>query len=193
MARCIQCRHENIEGALFCDQCGANLDDDLPFQVVRPRRQTDTLIDPGLTGPSAERPETVVLDDRDEKEEPPPPPDEPSETYYLITPSGRRIAVPAREQVILGRMDSRSGVRPDIDLSQEGAGQAGVSRRHCRLIWRAGQWFVEDLMSTNYTLINGIRIASHTPTPMAAGDEIRLGKLILTVGQALSGSRAQVG
>jgi pSer/pThr/pTyr-binding forkhead associated (FHA) protein len=79
-------------------------------------------------------------------------------------------------------------VRPDIDLTLEGAGQAGVSRRHCRLMWRSGQWLLEDLMSTNYTLVNGTRIPSHTPTPVAIGDEIRLGKLTLTVGQG-----AQVG
>lgn len=186
MARCLQCQHENIEGALFCDQCGATLGDDLPLTPVRQRRQTDTLIDPGLAGPSRDRPETVVLDDRDD--DVPldlPHLDAPPDTFFLITPTGRRIAVPAQEQVILGRADSRSGVRPDIDLTQEGAGHAGVSRRHCRLIWRSGQWLVEDLMSTNYTLINGIRIPSHTPTPVEAGDEIRLGKLILTVGQGV--------
>jgi pSer/pThr/pTyr-binding forkhead associated (FHA) protein len=192
MARCVQCQHENIEGALFCDQCGANLDDDLPLAPVRPRRQTDTLIDPDLARPSPDRPETIVLDDREDETDEPSVPDAPPDTFYLVTPSGRRIAVPAQEQVILGRVDSRSGVRPDIDLTQEGAGHAGVSRRHCRLIWRSGQWLVEDLMSTNYTLINGTRIPSHTPTPVGAGDEIRLGKLILTVGQG-AGTSVPVG
>lgn len=184
MARCIQCQHENIEGALFCDQCGATLSDEAPFSVVRPRRQTDQLIDPTLAGPDANRPETVILDDRlggEDEELAELPPD----TYYLSTSSGRRIPVPPLEQVIVGRADSRSGVRPDVDLTIEGAGHAGVSRRHCRLIWRSGQWLLEDLMSTNYTLINGARIASHTPTPVAAGDEVRLGKLILTFEQGV--------
>lgn len=186
MSQCADCQHENIEGALFCDQCGAGLDDEVPLVAVRPRRQTDQLAAPLMHGPGLERPETVVLDDRQQEDEPPPsqlPPD----TYFLITASGRRIAVPSQEQVILGRVDSRSGLRPDVDLTLEGAGQAGVSRRHCRLIWRSGQWLVEDLMSTNYTLINGNRILSNTPTPVAAGDELRLGKLILTVGQSVRG------
>lgn len=183
MARCQQCQHENIEGALFCDQCGATIGDAAPLAAVRPRRQTDQLIDPYLAGPDRERPETIVLDDREEEKSGGH--DAPPQSFYLTTVSGRRIAVPPREQVILGRVDSRSGVRPDIDLTLEGAGQAGVSRRHCRLIWRAGQWLVEDLMSTNYTLINGTRIPSHTPTPVMAGDEIRLGKLVLTLGQGV--------
>lgn len=184
MARCLQCQHENIEGALFCDQCGASLDEEAPLAALRPRRQTDQLIDPYLAGPTQERPETVVLDDRDE-EQPPVTVDAPPESFFLITTSGRRIPVPSREQVILGRVDARSGVRPDVDLTLEGAGQAGVSRRHCRLMWRSGQWLVEDLMSTNYTLVNGTRIPSHTPTPVAVGDELRLGKLVLTMGQGV--------
>lgn len=182
MARCPECLHENIEGALFCDQCGASLDKDAPLVALRPRRQTDQLSDPYVGAVPSDRPPTVVLDDRDTDPErrhvgvPP-------AALFLVTASGRRIPVPSQEQVIVGRADSRSAVRPDIDLTLEGAGQAGVSRRHCRLMWRAGQWLVEDLMSTNYTLLNGTRIPSHTPTPLAIGDEIRLGKLTLTVGQ----------
>lgn len=185
MARCTQCQHENIEGALFCDQCGANLDEDTPLSAVRPRHHTSSLVEPALGGNGKERPETIVLDDRGDEgtgkaataETAPP------DSYFLITVSGRRIPVPPLEQVILGRADSRSGVRPDIDLSVESAQQAGVSRRHCRLIWLSEQWLIEDLMSTNYTIVNGARLPSHTPTPIVAGDELRLGKLVLTVGQ----------
>jgi len=183
MAQCAQCRHENIEGALFCDQCGSTLDDSAPLVAVRPRRQTSSLIESVLTGPKHDRPETVILDDRDENEQSSAPSTLPSNSFFLITTSGRRIPVPPLEQVILGRADSRSGVRPDIDLSFEAAQQAGVSRRHCRLIWREGHWLLEDLMSTNYTLVNGTRLASHSPIQIEEGDEIRLGKLTLIVGQ----------
>ena len=137
MARCAQCQHENIEGALFCDQCGANLDDLLTLTVVPPRRQTDQLTDPSSFALQVERPETVVLDELHEDSSENGGSESPPDTFFLITVSGRRIPVPALEQVILGRVDSRSGVRPDIDLTQEGAGHAGVSRRHCRLIWRS--------------------------------------------------------
>ncbi len=185
MARCIQCQSENIEGALFCDQCGATLDDLTPLAGVRPRHNTASLIEPSPAEQGDDRPETIILDDRDDEPKLPPEADAPPDTFFLITGMGRRIAVPAREQVIMGRADSRSGLRPDIDLSPENAQQCGVSRRHCRLTWRTGQWFVEDLMSTNYTLVNGTRLPSHTPTPIAVGDELRLGKLVLTVGQGV--------
>jgi pSer/pThr/pTyr-binding forkhead associated (FHA) protein len=185
MARCVQCQQENIEGALFCDQCGGNLDEDAPLSAVRARTQTSTLIDPGVAKPHSDRPETIILDDRVDTDHEAPTGNLPPDTFFLLTPAGRRIQVPPKEHVILGRADSRSGVRPDIDLSLESAQQSGVSRRHCRLIWRTGQWLVEDLMSTNYTLINGSRLPSHTPTPIAEGDELRLGKLVLTVGQGI--------
>jgi len=181
MARCAQCQHENIEGALFCDQCGSTLDDSAPLNAVRPRHQTASLVASVLNGPNHDRPDTVILDDRGEDDPDVQQADLPPTTFYLVTTSGRRIAVPAQEQVILGRADSRSGVRPDVDLSLEAAQQAGVSRRHCRLIWRTGHWLIEDLMSTNYTLVNGTRLASHTPTQVEEGDEIRLGKLTLIV------------
>jgi pSer/pThr/pTyr-binding forkhead associated (FHA) protein len=186
MARCAQCQHDNIEGALFCDQCGANLDDVEPLAAVRPRRQTSSLIASVLNGPSYDRPDTVILDDRDDGEQPDATPEAPPAAFFLITTSGRRIAVPAQEQVLIGRADSRSTVPPDIDLTLEAAQQAGVSRRHCRLIWREGRWLIEDLMSTNYTLVNGTRLPSHTPTPVNEGDEIRLGKLSLIVGMGIA-------
>jgi FHA domain len=181
----MQCQHENIEGALFCDQCGANLDDLAPLTEVRQRHNTASLIEPSLGSGDKDRPETVILDDRDDDGDSSPGELSPPDTYHLITASGKHIPIPAQEQVILGRADSRSGVRPDIDLSGEFAQQSGVSRRHCRLIWRSGQWLIEDLMSTNYTLVNETRLPSHTPTPIAVGDELRLGKLILTVGSGV--------
>jgi hypothetical protein len=182
MAQCPECRHDNIEGALFCEECGAGLDQGAPLSALRSRRQTDQLIDPYAGGPDADRLAPVILDDRETDTAQAAPGRVPA-AFFLLTTSGRHIPLPAQEQVIIGRADARSGVRPDVDLTLEGAGQAGVSRRHCRLIWHEGEWLVEDLMSTNYTLVNGSRIPSHTPTSMAVGDELRLGKLTLTLGQ----------
>jgi predicted component of type VI protein secretion system len=73
----------------------------------------------------------------------------------------------------------RSGIRPDIDLTLDGAGAAGVSRRHCRLLRGIDGWRVEDLMSTNYTVLNGKALPAHVPTLLHDGDELRLGKLRL--------------
>jgi len=103
----------------------------------------------------------------------------PVATTYLVSENGRRLDVPPQDVVIVGREDMRSGIRPDVDLTLDGASAAGVSRRHCRLLRGIDGWRVEDLMSTNYTVLNGKPLPAHTPTPLRDGDELRLGKLRL--------------
>ncbi len=48
-----------------------------------------------------------------------------------------------------------------------------VSRRHARLWFDAGRWFLEDVQSANGTLINGKRV--HQPTVLNEGDVINFG------------------
>jgi hypothetical protein len=98
---------------------------------------------------------------------------------YLITESGRRVDVPMQEVIIVGREDMRSGIRPDVDLTLDGASAAGVSRRHCRILRYVDGWYLEDLMSTNFTVLNGKALAAHTPVRLQDGDDLRLGKLRL--------------
>jgi hypothetical protein len=102
-----------------------------------------------------------------------------SAAVYLISDAGRRVDVPAQDVVIVGREDMRSGIRPDVDLTLDGASAAGISRRHCRLLHQPEGWYVEDLMSTNYTVLNGKPLRAHVPTRVIHGDELRLGKLRL--------------
>jgi hypothetical protein len=54
---------------------------------------------------------------------------------------------------------------------------ASVSARHCRLAYRQGQWWVEDLQSANGTYVNGSRIEA--PVPLQDGDEIDLAQVRL--------------
>jgi pSer/pThr/pTyr-binding forkhead associated (FHA) protein len=82
-------------------------------------------------------------------------------------------------EIILGREDPVSGIFPDIDLDPHGGHEAGVGRRHARLILRSGQVYLEDLDSVNGTIVNRQRIPAHQPVALKSGDEIRLGKLAL--------------
>lgn len=54
-----------------------------------------------------------------------------------------------------------------------------VSSRHARLFQKEETWFVEDLGSTNGTYLNRIKVTA--PSPIAVGDEIRVGKTIVEV------------
>lgn len=53
------------------------------------------------------------------------------------------------------------------------------STRHARLFQRDGSWFVEDLGSTNGTYLNRVKVTA--PSPIAVGDEVRVGKTIVEI------------
>lgn len=50
-----------------------------------------------------------------------------------------------------------------------------VSRRHATLMARGGIWFIVDEKSGAGTMLNGVRLAPSTPTPLGHGDLVRLG------------------
>ncbi len=50
-----------------------------------------------------------------------------------------------------------------------------VSARHARLFQRSGQWWIEDLGSTNGTLVNGQPLPPRHPAQIHHGTQLRLG------------------
>jgi hypothetical protein len=74
----------------------------------------------------------------------------------------------SEQEVIIGRHHSCDVV---ID-------EPTVSRRHARLIFRDGGWIIQDLESTNGTLLNGRRVGRCRLRP---GDQLELGHQVLGV------------
>ena len=56
---------------------------------------------------------------------------------------------------------------------------AGVSRHHARIVVAGGEARIEDLGSKNGTYLRGVRVTG--PSALADGDDIRLGRVVLTV------------
>lgn len=54
-----------------------------------------------------------------------------------------------------------------------------VSARHAQLVYHHGQWWLEDLASTNGTILNSSPITM--PTVITSGDEIRCGSTRLGI------------
>ena len=52
-----------------------------------------------------------------------------------------------------------------------------ASTRHARLFPRDGEWFVEDLGSTNGTFLDRAKVTQ--PTPVGQRTPIRIGKTVL--------------
>jgi len=97
----------------------------------------------------------------------------------VLAASGTALPLPSSAHAIVGRADKVSNFFPDIDLTDHGALDGGVGRRHLRLAVQNGQIVAEDMDSTNGTIVNGQKLAPRQPHPLRDGDTIQLGKLIL--------------
>jgi pSer/pThr/pTyr-binding forkhead associated (FHA) protein len=89
------------------------------------------------------------------------------------------IDAPVTQGYVMGRSDEKSDYVPDIDLSELGARDKGVSRRHAVLVRHEDSMHVVDLNSVNGTYLNGRRLPPELPYPVRHSDVVRLGTLQL--------------
>ncbi len=92
-----------------------------------------------------------------------------------LTTTGQEIDATNKPELVVGRAHKK--VKPDIDLGPHGGTQAGVSRRHGRLVRKDNQWYVEDLGSTNGTFVNGSKIPAGHLVKVKKGDKLRFGQI----------------
>jgi pSer/pThr/pTyr-binding forkhead associated (FHA) protein len=98
---------------------------------------------------------------------------------------GRAVSLGARIRVLSGFYEGLE-VPVDRDWLVIGRGRGAdlvlalptISRAHAAIGWDRGGFFVEDLGSTNGTLLNGER---RERSRLTDGDEIQMGKLRLSV------------
>ena len=108
-------------------------------------------------------------------------------TARLLIEGTTELTMPAfslqKDENLLGRRDPMSNIFPEIDLSKYDP-QTKISRRHAR-IWRdGGNFLVEDLGSSNGTMlspggVDSVRLTPHRPQVLASGDKIKLGDTTL--------------
>jgi adenylate cyclase len=79
-----------------------------------------------------------------------------------------------RDEVIVGRR--HDGAEVDIDLSPD----LRVSRRHARISYDSGYW-LEDLGSSNGTVLDGQLVQPATRVALCSGQSIGIGDTMLTV------------
>src|SRR6266550_4628433 len=103
------------------------------------------------------------------------------ETLNVVAGNAAGSAIPLEQELVIGRSTPGLGSL---------GGDSEISRVHARVYHDAqGQLIVEDLGSTNGTFVNGNRISA--PTPVRAGDQVRVGQTTLTVeGGAAEGATA---
>lgn len=183
MIRCRRCGMENLEDSTYCDACGVSLASDAESGQATPAEEVADSPKPSAR-PSgrapAERPpmvspaEGAALPDRS-------PPDRRPRAKLVLVRGGRvgREFPIWESEVMLGRWDAEHGIFPEIDLDEDDP-EAKVSRRHARIFYREGRFWIEDLGSLNGTFVNrGPRLRPYQPVPLRHGDEIIVGKTFL--------------
>ncbi len=166
MIKCPFCQTPHVDGTLFCSECGTYLLED-------DQRGTDPLgtSEIGWVGTPTEDPNA---------------PDSyrgtgPLAIRLAIGEHKRVVEIPLNKAIHLGRLDPASDVFPEIDLTNDGGLEKGVSRRHTRILKREGTVVIEDLGSINGTFVNGKRLAPYLPETLSNGDIVQIGRLLIEV------------
>jgi pSer/pThr/pTyr-binding forkhead associated (FHA) protein len=168
MILCPNCHHQEVAGALFCSECGAQLvsTDRISTQTIN--RNTSEILVPSLDNPvppnnasQASSLDAVV-------------------SLYLVD-SGQIIHLAGRTEFTLGRVAEGQPILPDVDFSPFEAYAQGVSRLHTSLKIINQRVMITDLGSSNGTRVNGQKIMPHIDYPLNHGDVVALGKLKIQI------------
>ena len=155
MLLCSHCGHENRAGSIYCERCGVAL---VPIPL-----STRKLEDGDVGGSTDQLGADGVVILQVENDETP-------------------ILVQMRREVVLGRVtETDNEERTYINLLPYGADEAGVSRRHVRLLREGRAVYALDLNSTNGTRVNGEPLQPGVERRLRDGDELMLGRLKLYI------------
>lgn len=161
MIVCPSCQHENINGTVFCSDCGMQL----------------TGIDPIVTQNISEE----LVDLTEEIRTAALPKDLDAWASIHLVDSGQILPLADRQEFTLGRVSEAQPIMPDIDLTPYQAYASGVSRLHAVIRREREQVFVMDLGSSNGTFLNGKRLKPNTKQVLNHGNMLSLGKLKIQV------------
>ncbi len=189
MTTCERCGTENLDGSQYCDECGAALSISMRAKKSTPTGDAGS----GTNGKAIPEPETSAAASRSEATAMPQ-----GRHAFAISSGSISMMEGAHAKLVIergrsagkqfplsddesqiGRWDADGGIFPDVDLDADDP-EAKVSRRHARIMRRNGQYYIEDLGSTNGTFINrGRRLLPGDRQPLRDGDEIIVGKTFL--------------
>jgi pSer/pThr/pTyr-binding forkhead associated (FHA) protein len=164
MQICGFCRTQNMEGIFYCEECGTPL-----FGKARPNQTVDI----SSTQTLEDVPEVLKKS---------------SVVGTTVLKSNTRVVLRIREynhdialdenETIMGRADVNATKQPDVDLTNFGAVDKGISRCHAAFQRKDTILALIDLNSTNGTFVNGNRLTPNQAHIIRDGDEVRFGKLV---------------
>ena len=160
MIKCQICQHQEVEGALFCSECGTGLQ---PMA-------TQAVTAMGLGARNAEKERLLNLPRQDTIVD--------MDSMALqILDGGQIISLLDKKELTMGRVNDEQVIVPDIDLTAYRAYESGVSRLHAVLKKKKNQAMIMDLGSSNGTYLDGVRLKPESEYALYNGSVIALGKL----------------
>jgi len=163
MIECPNCQHENLDGTVFCTECGMQLSGlhSIVTQNIKAGSGSLPAVDKKKTEAYAKSLDTWA-------------------SLHLLD-SGQILPLGDRSEFTLGRVSEAQPIMPDIDLTPYQAYASGVSRLHAVLKREGKHVFVMDLGSSNGTYLNGKRLKPNVDQSLAHGDMLSLGKLKIQI------------
>ena len=164
MITCPNCQHQELPGALFCSECGAQL-----AFTEKLSRATIQQVEQETKKPANEpviRTHSLKYKAGSE-----------SQISLHLIDSGKVLALSGRSEFTLGRITEGQPILPDVDLTPFEAYSQGVSRLHAALKVINQRVVVVDLGSSNGTRVNGQKIVPNVDYPINHGDILALGRL----------------
>ena len=97
----------------------------------------------------------------------------------LLLEGGKRVFAVKSDSALIGRYDPVTGDRPEIDLTSVDVGRS-VSRRHARMLYRDGSFFLtEEVGALNGTFVGDRKVTAGVEIPVSEGDRLRVGRVVL--------------
>ena len=162
MIICPTCKHEEVDGAIFCSECGMQL---IKSEAGTTQKITQEEADKLPTGPlESELPNANNV-----------------WISLHIIENGQILPISERNEFTMGRVSDNQPIMPDVDFSEFRAYENGVSRLHAVVRRNNGNVIVMDLGSSNGTYVNGPRLMPNMEQPLRHGDVVSLGKLKMQI------------
>jgi hypothetical protein len=169
---CPKCSADQMPGTMFCSECGSYLATSLGLYHLTPGAEKPTVERPSPTSAEISRSAAGI------------PAGAPAEAgqpwrqvMFVFLPHGRRITLEMQSEIRIGRADPESEIKPELDLTNFGGEELGVSRLHAIVHTTDKGVMLVDLDSTNGTLLNREQMEPHRAYRLQNGDIIQFGRL----------------